>query len=88
MIRTDLLNVTAVAIDTLSIESCTRGPKTGFVVHKTLLDGSLYRTRPLLVFEDVNMGPILEKKITRIYAFPIRLVGLEASPVNIIAEVS
>ena len=56
MIRTDLLNVTAVAIDTLSIESCTRGPKTGFVVHKTLLDGSLYRTRPLLVFEDVNMG--------------------------------
>jgi kynurenine formamidase len=87
IIRTDLLNVKAVAIDTLSIESCTRGPKTGFVVHKTLLDGGMYRTRPLLIFEDVNMGPILQKSISRIYAFPIRLLGLEASPVNIIAEV-
>ena len=88
MIRTDLLNVKAVAIDTLSIESCTRGPKAGFAVHKTLLDGDLYRTRPLLIFEDVNMGPILEKTISRIFAFPLRLAGLEASPVNMIAEVS
>jgi len=87
LIRTDLLNVKAVAIDTLSIESCTRGPKSGFVVHKTLLDGEMYRTRPLLIFEDVNMGPILEKSISRIYAFPLRLVGLDASPVNIVAEV-
>jgi arylformamidase len=87
LIRTDLLNVKAVAIDTLSIESCTRGPKSGFVVHKTLLDGEMYQTRPLLIFEDVNMGPILEKSISRIYAFPLRLVGLDASPVNMIAEV-
>jgi kynurenine formamidase len=48
MIRSDLLNVKTVAIDTLSIESCTRGPKAGFVVHKTFLDGDMYRTRPLL----------------------------------------
>ena len=75
MIRTDLLNVKAVAIDTLSIESCTRGPKSGFAVHKTLLDGEMYRTRPLLIFEDVNMGPILEKSISRIFAFPLRLGG-------------
>jgi kynurenine formamidase len=87
MIRSDLLNVKAVAIDTLSIESCTRGPKSGFVVHKSLLDGSMYRTRPLLIFEDVNLGPILEKTISRIFAFPLRLLGLEASPVNMIAEV-
>lgn len=88
LIRTELLNIKAVAIDTLSIESCTLGPQSGFVVHKTLLDGDMYRVRPLLIFEDVNMGPILEKTISRIYAFPLRLVGLDASPVNIIAEVS
>ncbi len=86
-IRTELLNVKAVAIDTLSIESATGGAAENFKVHKTLLDGDLYKTRPLLIYEDVNIGIVADKTIQRIYAFPIRLKGLEASPVNIIAEI-
>jgi arylformamidase len=86
MIRTELLNLKAVAIDTLSVESCTQEPKSSFVVHKTLLDGDMYKTRPLLIFEDVNVGLIVGREIRRIFAFPLRLVGLEASPVNMIAE--
>jgi kynurenine formamidase len=85
-IRTELINVKAVAIDTLSIESSTSGPAENFKVHKTLLDGNLYETRPLLIYEDVNIGIIADKKIKRIYAFPLRLRGLEASPVNMVAE--
>ena len=86
-IRTELLNVKAIAIDTPSIESATMAPKTGWIVHKTLLDGDLYPNRPLLIYEDVNIGEILDKDIKRIYAFPLRLTGLDASPVNIVAEV-
>lgn len=86
-IRTELLNIKAVAIDVLSIESAISGPKTNFKVHKTLLDGDLYNTRPLLIFEDVNIGKVLNKKIKKIYAFPLRLKGLDASPVNIVAEI-
>lgn len=86
-IRTKLLNVKAIAIDSLSIESAILGPKTNFKVHRTLLDGDLYNTRPLLIFEDVNIGKVLNKKIKKIYAFPIRLKGLDASPVNIVAEI-
>jgi len=86
-IRTELLNVKAVAIDTLSIESCVQGPKLDFIVHKSLLAGDLYATRPLLIYEDVNMGVILNRKIERIFAFPIRFVGLDGSPVSIVAEV-
>jgi len=86
-IRTELLNVKAIAIDVLSIESAILGPKTNFKVHKTLLDGDLYNTRPLLIFEDVNIEKVLNKKIKRIYAFPLRLKGLDASPVNIVAEI-
>lgn len=85
-IRTELLNVKAVAIDVLSIESAIIGPKTDFKVHKTLLDGALYHTRPVLIFEDVNIGLILDKDIKKIYAFPLRLTGLDGSPVNIVAE--
>jgi kynurenine formamidase len=85
-IRTELLNVKAVAIDTLSIESAIGGPAENFKVHKSLLDGDLYQTRPLLIYEDVNIGIIADKTIKRIYAFPLRLKGLEASPVNIVAE--
>lgn len=87
LIRVELLNVKAVAIDTLSIESCIQGPKYDFVVHKTLLDGDLFSTRPLLIYEDVNLGIILNHHIDRIFAFPLRLVGLDASPVSIVAEV-
>jgi kynurenine formamidase len=86
-IRTELLNVKAVAIDTLSIESCVLGPKLDFIVHKTLLDGDLFSTRPLLIYEDVNMGAVLNQKIERIYAFPIRFVGLDGSPASMVAEV-
>lgn len=86
-IRTELLNLKAVAIDTLSIESATIAPSTAFKVHRTFLDGSLYDTRPLLIYEDVNIEKILdEKNIKRIYAFPLRLKGLDASPVTIVAE--
>jgi len=71
----------------LSIESCVQGPKLDFIVHKSLLAGDLYATRPLLIYEDVNMGVILNRKIERIFAFPIRFVGLDGSPVSMVAEV-
>lgn len=87
LIRAELLNLKAVAIDTLSIESCRLGPQKNFTVHKTLLDSNIYSTRPVLVFEDVNIGTILTRQIKRIYAFPLRLTGLDASPVSIVAEV-
>ena len=86
-IRTEVLNVKAVAIDVLSIESAILGPKENYKVHKTLLDGDLYSVRPLLIYEDVNIGKVLGQTMKRIYAFPLRLKGLEASPVNIVAEV-
>jgi arylformamidase len=86
-IRTELLNIKAVAIDTLSIESYIGGPKYNFIVHKSLLDSDLFSTRPLLIYEDVNVGAILNQKIERIFAFPIRLVGLDGSPVAMVAEV-
>ncbi|UCF90353.1 MAG: cyclase family protein [Desulfobacterales bacterium] len=86
-IRDELLNVKAVAIDTLSIESATRGPQENFKVHRTFLNSQLSSNRPLLVYEDVNIGKIIGRTVKRIYAFPLRLQGLDASPVNMVAEV-
>jgi arylformamidase len=87
LIRTQLLNIKALAIDTLSIESCKLGPQMNFPVHKSLLDSDLYPERPILIFEDVNIAPVLGKKIRRVYGFPLRLAGLDGSPVEIVAEV-
>jgi kynurenine formamidase len=86
MLRAELPLLKAVAIDTLSIESAVDGPRQDFPVHKTLLDGDLYPERPLLIYEDVNVAPILGRSIQRVYAFPLRLAGLDGSPVNIVAE--
>lgn len=87
LIRLELPQLKAVAIDTLSIENPIQGSKTDFLVHKTLLSGELHETRTVLVYEDVNLGQLIGKKFKRIYAFPLRLRGLDASPVNIVAEV-
>ncbi len=87
LIREELLNVKAIAIDSLSVESCTLGPQQDYIIHKTLLASNTYTSRPVLIFEDVNIGAILERKIIRILAFPVRLVGLEAAPIPIVAEV-
>jgi arylformamidase len=87
LIREELLNVKAVAIDSLSIESSTQGPLQDFAVHKTLLSSDKFKTRPVLIFEDVNIGAILDRKIKRVFSFPIRLYGLEAAPVSMVAEV-
>jgi kynurenine formamidase len=35
----------------------------------------------------VNIVKVLNKKIKKIYAFPLRLKDLDASPVNIVAEI-
>jgi hypothetical protein len=37
----------------------------------------------LLIFEDVNIGRVLKK----IYTFPPRLKGLDASPINTVSEI-
>jgi kynurenine formamidase len=86
-IRTELLQVKAVAIDTLSVENPLQGPRSNFGVHKTLLDGELHKVRPVLAFEDVNLGKLHGRSVRRILAAPLRWRGLEASPVNPIAEV-
>jgi len=87
LVRKKLKNIKAIAIDSLSIESAVLGPQQDFIVHKTLLAKKNYKTKPILIFEDVNIGAVLNKRIKRIFAFPIRLTGLDAAPVAIVAEV-
>jgi arylformamidase len=86
-VRLELPTVKAVAVDTLSVENPVQGPKSNFMVHRTLLNGDLYQSRPVLAFEDVNLGPLVGRRVRRVYAFPLRWRGLDGSPVNPVAEV-
>lgn len=87
-IREHLPKVKAVAIDTLSIENIPIGKTNGFRTHKAFLDPD----RPndtILIYEDVNLEPIVDKTIRKIYCTPLRIVGRDASicnPVAIIEE--
>ncbi len=86
-IRNELSQVKGIAIDVLSIESAVAGPAKDFPVHKMLLDHQISPHRTLLVFEDVNVSKAVNTQIQRIYAFPLRLEGIDGSPVTIVAEV-
>ena len=86
MFRDEFLNVVAVSIDTLSIESI-HGPEDGFPVHLQLLHHEQSGNRPLLVYENTNTLPLVGKTPKTVWALPIRFAGTEAAPVAMIAEV-
>jgi kynurenine formamidase len=78
-----LTSIRAVGIDTVSIESIDQGKKEGFPVHKTLLASS---GRFVVIIEDMNLYSLVNRKIEKVYVFPLRIRELDAAPVTAYAE--
>ena len=85
-IRESLPNVMAVAIDTLSIENIPLGMNNGFRTHKAFLDPAK-PNGTILVYEDVNVAPIIGKKLVSACCTPLRIVGKDGSNCNLVVEV-
>ena len=86
-LREELPNLKAIALDTLSVDG-TDGFSTGFANHHTLLDVREDGIRPLLIYECMDLTPILgQKEYCKVYGIPLRMKGLDASPVTMIAEI-
>lgn len=86
-IRTELPQVKAVAIDTLSIENMKIGSTNGFRTHNALLNPQRFAERTLLVYEDYNPQPILDKRLISAFTAPLRLRGTDGTVVNIVVEI-
>lgn len=70
--RMNLPRLKAVAIDTLSIENIAIGKTNGFRTHKAFLDPA--RTdHTIRIYEDVNPGPLVGKKLLRAFCSPLRI---------------
>lgn len=85
-IRNTLINVKAVAIDTLSIENLGQGAKNGYMTHNTLLSPHISDTRTIVIIEDYNPEPIIGRKLLFAFASPLRIVDRDATPINVIVE--
>lgn len=86
-LRRECPRLQAVGIDTLSIEGAD-GCDHGFCVHHELLDEGNRAERSLLVYENLDLRPVEgENGFFRAWAFPLRLPGLDASPINMVAEI-
>ncbi len=77
-------NIRCIGVDFISIENVQNGRKTGFPVHHTLLGN---RT-PRILLEDADLSKLCQKEINRIFLFPLRMIGIEASPVTAVAEIA
>ncbi len=73
------------ALDLFSVENMQEAKKKGFPVHKTLLGSPV--PKKFVIVEDVNLSKIMEEKINRVYAIPLRLKGLDGSPATVWAEI-
>ena len=85
-IREKLPHVKGVAIDTLSIENIEFGRENGFRTHKAFLDPD----RPnntVLIYEDINIAPLIGRKIVGACCTPLRITGRDASVCNLVAIV-
>lgn len=76
-------NLSCIGVDFISIENVDQARKIGYPIHHALLD----RPQPLILLEDANLSVLEMSKINRIYLFPLRIDGLEASPVTAVAEI-
>lgn len=84
-IRTELPNIKAVGIDTLSIENIAKGKLNGFKTHRTFLDPAKAKNT-VRIYEDINPEPIIGKKLLMAFCSPIRIRG-DATICNIIVEI-
>ena len=83
--RMNLPKLKAVAIDTLSIENIAIGKQNGFRTHKAFLDPA--RTdHTIRIYEDVNPGPVVGKKILKAFCSPLR-INADACVCNVVCEI-
>lgn len=71
-----------IGVDFISIENVQNGRKTGFPVHHILLG----RQVPMVLLEDADLSKLRSKQIQKVFLFPLRMEGIEASPVAAVAE--
>ena len=76
-------NLGCIGVDFISIENVGEARKIGYPVHHALLD----RSKPMILLEDANLAVLGTNDIKRVYLFPLRMEGLEASPVTAVAEI-
>ncbi|MCD6550698.1 cyclase family protein [Thermotoga sp.] len=86
-LREEVPSLKAIMLDFLSADPLVAGAKEGYLAHKWLLSKEFSRKRPIIIFEDVNLEPIVGKKIKRVIALPVRFKGLDGGPVSVLAEV-
>jgi arylformamidase len=83
----DETRVRAVAMDFGAVDSAESLCAGKAPVHDILLGTNDASSRTLVLVEEANLMPLLGKKVKRVYAIPLMLKGLDASPVNMFAEV-
>jgi len=86
-LREELPNLKAIMLDFLSADSLLEGARKNFPAHRWLLCRHLSDKRPVLIFEDVNLEPLVGRKVELVIALPIRFRGAEAAPVSVVAKV-
>jgi kynurenine formamidase len=77
-------NLKCIGVDFISVENIGRARSIGYPVHHALLD----RREPIILLEDADFSSIQDKKIHRLYLFPLRITDLEASPVTAVVEIT
>jgi arylformamidase len=82
----DNFNIRAFGIDTIGIENIPEGKASSpvqFPVHKVFL---LKKKQKAFVIEDLNLAPVLGRKISRLFVVPLRIYDIEGMPVTVFAE--
>jgi len=75
-----------IAIDLIGIENIDEGRKKGFPVHKVFFKHPS-SPREFIIIEDVNLSKVVNRKIKKVYAIPLRIKGADGSPATVFAEV-
>ena len=77
-------NLGCLGVDFVAIENLKNNRPLNYPVHHALLD----RDAPMLIIEDAKLDELrTDRPIRRLYLFPLRIEGIEASPVTPVVEI-
>ena len=78
-------NLRAIGIDFGCVDNMENIAKNNPIVHKTLL-GLNEILKVIFIFENMNIRPVLNSTIKKVFALPLLLSGMDGGPATIVAE--
>jgi arylformamidase len=79
-------NVSGIGVDFMCVDNIKNLVENRTAPIHSLFCGLNSASRTILIYENVNVRPVINEKVQKVYAIPLMLADLDGSPLTVVAE--